>query len=64
MRLILKIINKSKRTSKEGTVYSVTTAQMDDGQIAEGFGTNFEVGDEVEVFHHAKYDKVKMRKGA
>lgn len=64
MRLILKIINKSKRTSREGKVYSVTTAQMDDGQIAEGFGTNFEVGDEVQVFFHEKFGKIKMRKGA
>jgi hypothetical protein len=49
--------------SEAGKEYSVTTAQMDDGQIAEGYGVNFVVGDEVEVFFHEKYNKIKMQKG-
>jgi hypothetical protein len=63
MRIIIKVIDRSKRMSEAGKEYSVTTAQLDDGSIVEGYGINYVVGDEVESFYHEKYDKHKMQKG-
>lgn len=42
--------------------YCRTYALLDDGTEAVGFGCDFKVGDEVEVFFHDRYGTIKMRK--
>lgn len=49
-----------RRTNKTtGKPYKRTTALLDDGTEAIGFGDEFRVGSQVEVFFH--YGVVKMR---
>lgn len=59
MRTILKILYIEKRADKNDKPYARTTALLDDGTEATGFGNRFKVGDKVEVFYH--YGTVKMR---
>lgn len=40
-----------------------TYVQLDDGLEAYGYGIEFEVGDEVQVFHDDKWNTIKVRKG-
>lgn len=62
MRTILEIMWVEKKKSKAGKTYFKTTALLDNGEEASGFGNEFKVGDPVECFHDAKWDVIKMRK--
>lgn len=60
MRRIIEIQHVEKKVSKKGNKYAITHALLDDGTEAQGYGLDFKVDDEVEVFFH--YERVKMRK--
>lgn len=61
MRTILEILWIDRKESKSGDSYFKTTALLDDGTEATGFGREFKVADEVEVFHDQKWDVIKMK---
>lgn len=60
MRKIIEITFVEKRTSKDKKPYSRTHALLDDGTGATGYGEDFKINDEVEVFFHR--ETVKMQK--
>lgn len=47
----------NKRTHKP---YHKTTALLDDGTEAKGFGNDYRVGDMVMTFYEDKWDEIKM----
>ena len=59
MRTIITIEGKEIRKAKDDTLYTITTVMTDDGTIAEFYGDDIHVGDQVEVFFH--WGKVKCR---
>lgn len=62
MRKIIDIMFIDERINKTtNKPYFITTAQLDDGSEAEGYGKEFRIDDKVECFFH--YGKIKMRKG-
>lgn len=60
MRKIKEIVFVEGRLSKDNVRYYRTHALLDDGTEATGFGREFKVNDEVEVFYH--HETVKMQK--
>lgn len=60
VRKILEILWIDRKESKAGKTYWKTTALLDDGTEATGFGKEFKMEDPVEVFFH--YGQIKMRK--
>lgn len=50
-----------RKESKKSETYWKTTALLDDGTEAQGYGREFKVDDPVEVFFH--YGQVKMQHG-
>lgn len=68
MRTIIEIVHvERKKLAKEASKtqdYWKTHAILDDGTEAQGYGKDYKVGDQVEVFHDKKWDQVKMQKGA
>lgn len=60
MRTIIEIQRVDTNVSRKGNQYFITHALLDDGGECEGFGKDFKVGDEVEVFLHR--GKIKMQK--
>lgn len=63
MRLIKEILWIDRKKSKAGNTYFKTTALLDNGEEATGFGKEFKEGDEVQVFHDYRWDEIKMRRG-
>lgn len=61
IRTIISILFIERRET-EGRTYYRTHAMVDTGQECVGYGRDFKVGDLVEVFHHSKWDVIKMRK--
>lgn len=69
MRTIIKIVGVERKklikSAPKAQDYWKTYALLDDGTEAEGYGKNYKVGDQVEVFHDKKWDQIKMQhKGA
>lgn len=60
MRSIIKIEGVEERKSRLGKRYYRTYAILDDGTEAVGYGSDFDLGDKVQVFYH--YGVVKFRK--
>lgn len=60
MKKIISIENIEKKQSKDGRPYIITHALLEDGTEVEGFGADFKLGDNVEVFFH--WERIKMRK--
>lgn len=56
MRTIIRIVGVEKHKG-----YSLTHVVTDDGTEATGYGTDFKVGDKVELFFHAKWNRIKIR---
>lgn len=65
MRTIIKIIGVERKklikSAPKAQDYWKTYALLDDGTEAIGYGKNYKVGDEVEVFFH--WGQIKMQKG-
>lgn len=59
MRTIINIIG-IKHWEKDDKKHSKTLALLDDGTEAYGYGSDYKLGDEVEVFFH--WQEIKMRK--
>jgi hypothetical protein len=59
VRLVISVEYKEKKVSKAGKPYTITHVMLDDGMMAEFFGDEARVGDQVEVFFH--YGKIKCR---
>ena len=62
MRVITRLLWVDKRLSRAKKTYYITSALLDDGGEAEGYGSEFKVGDLVEVFYRPQYDKITMQK--
>lgn len=62
VRTIVKIVGL-KSWTKDKITHWKTYAVVDDGTEVEGYGKDFEVGDQVQVLHDKKWDQVKMQKG-
>ncbi len=63
MRKIIEIEGVEEKVSKEGTTYWRTYAVLDDGTEAVGWGKDFDLDDQVEVFYHRDTIKMQKKKG-
>lgn len=61
MRKILEILFIDRKEHPEKGSYFKTTALLDDGTEATGYGKDFQAGNEVEVFLDKRWDVIKMR---
>lgn len=62
MRTIIDIEYIDKKISKKGKSYFLTTALLDDGTEATGWGEGFNRGDSVEVWFDERYNRINMQK--
>ena len=60
MRTLIEIIGTQEKRDKDNHIYYKTLAMIDDGTECWGWGSDFQIGDQVEVFFH--HDEIKMRK--
>lgn len=63
MRTIVSIKRVHEWVDGNNKPHKKTFVVLDDGLEAAGYGTDFQVGDSVEVFHDDKWNQVKVRKG-
>ena len=62
MRTIIDIEYIDEKIDKNGKAYFLTTALLDDGTEAVGWGEGFARGDKVEVWFEERYNRINMRR--
>lgn len=62
MHRIISILGVEERRDKDNKLYYRTHARLDTGEEVVGWGSDFEIGDEVMHFYSPEFDVIKMRK--
>lgn len=63
MAVIKKIIRVETHTNQQTQQpYKITIVELEDGSEATGYGEDYKVGDAVEHYHHARYNRNKIKK--
>lgn len=61
MRKIIRIVGHEERL-KNNERYTITHALLEDGEEVTGWGSEFEVGDEVMTWWDEQHNKAKMKR--